>query len=286
MQPTLHEIEEAIVESSKTTMGESLKDLRNRLNQLGYNFPDTREGEKKAYRKARNFWWEIREKKHPLNDFYVTDLTELPGTTVSIDGVKYMVHGICHSGLFFGKTSDAIKEFVGKKVEDHHNPTEHKVCFYEEGFDEDFRLSKGYDFHDLEFSTKAEWEDVLNKKGILKDLLASLSENFHWGEMYYPLTFFSKKTRMVHDTRTKALKDIRFLPKFREVDVRMYLPEPLTIDYFSHFKFLSRELSERSLYMTQKMREKGNEANEIHALVGMTHEMQMEYLLRNDIQRI
>ena len=95
----LEDIEMAINKSSNYHREACLSVLRDQLNKLGYSFPCNRYGEKQAYEKASNHWWDIRENKIPLDEIPYQELEDLPATIIEIDNTKYYMHWVIHGDI-------------------------------------------------------------------------------------------------------------------------------------------------------------------------------------------
>jgi len=264
-KPNLEEVEKAILESSACSDDDCHLDyLRNKMNCLGYNFPNSRKGQEKAYEEARKLWWDIREQKQPLHEIPVTDLNDLPSTRVKIGDKEYFVHGIVHG--FLG-VSDSVKNFVKEKAIDYafHEGSE---LFMEDGIRERFDLKNvGKDFEDVE---------VFHGKDILK-ILAGLALL----PISYIIIQIPSRERKMWKTVNKASNDIRYLPQAKEVITRKYLPEPLYMEYIADSELKRKSETERSEWMADKMRYNNEGAKEVHAIVGMAHEPQIEYFLKH-----
>lgn len=269
--PLLEEIEKAILESAGLPEYKNhLGYLRNSLNDLGYNFPETRKGEKDAYKEARKLWWEIREQKQPIDEFPITDLDDLPATKVKIGSREYFIHGVIHG---IRGISDSVKQFVGTKAIDYSCQYESEL-FVESGLRKAFDMCIGADFKDYQILSS---KDRAIEHYLLLPLLP----------VSIILNQFSSKERLQLKIYNKAIKDIRYLPKSRELGLRNRLPEPLFMESISNVGFLRKGVTERSKFMANEMiqgtssRISGMNIKETHAIVGLGHEDQIAYFLIN-----
>ena len=95
----LEDIEKAINKSSNYPLDTCLYVLRDELNNLGYNFPRNRLGEKQAYEEAFNYWLDIRENKIPIDEIPYQELEDLAATIIEIDNTKYYMNGVIYCDI-------------------------------------------------------------------------------------------------------------------------------------------------------------------------------------------
>jgi hypothetical protein len=261
-------VEEAILNSIEYPPGSCLRELRDCLNDLGCNFPETRKGERKAYKEALKYWWDIREKRSPLDkvpDYNPED--DLPGSVV--DG-KYFIYGVIHKQL--GGASEEVKNFFRKKASRYHPGSRlgNKVLLCESGIDEQLGIEfLSYDFFDYGVYSD---RDRLNLLARLPQIICV---------RLFEKTVGKAKKRVRESVRWRFAyqRGIKHFNKMREVAKRIVLPEPLTLDYCSD-SWVSNIMNGKSLYMAKKMTEfANNEFEEVHAIVGYAHEPQIEYFL-------
>jgi len=265
----LEDIEKAINKSSNYPLDTCLYVLRDELNNLGYNFPRNRLGEKQAYEEAFNYWWDIRENKIPLDEIPYQELEDLPATVVEKGNIKYYIHGVVHGTIIWWRPKRLLKDFVKKCAKNYHQPPE-SICLYEHGMDETFGIDEGYDFNDwcvLEFG----------------DLYMSSFYDLVFEFLTPFLQFLRKENRIISKTIKDGLKDPGYLPHVREIFRRTQLTEPLYMNYIREDKYYSRFATLRSAFMSEVMQRYAQvyQAKEVHAIVGFAHEPQIEYFLKS-----
>jgi len=255
----LEEIEKIIVESSKHSETDCLAFLRDELIDLNYKLPKKRKGEKKAYEKVLKIWREIREKSFPLKKFKITELSDLPGTKICIDGVNCYFHGIVHTtGI-----SNSVKNFVTKSINKYHKPEEGKICLLEDNLYYYLKPDNAYLFYD---------ENVLSGSTKIKGFAVGLIS---------PLVhLYSLLSDDTYGLICEASRNIKFLPVAREAMRRTMLPEPLFMNYIMDSKMYSEGITERSRHMANEIKNESRGMKEVHAIAGFGHETQVEYFLK------
>jgi len=264
-KPDLNDVEKAILKSASRSGDENpLSYLKDEMNHLGYNFTDTRDGEKKAYKEAEKLWWDLREQKQSLSEIPVNELDDLPSTRVEKNGKKYYIHGIVHGII---GTSDSVKNFVRERAMDYASRDDSRL-FLEANLKRRFDLHNGVEFKDMEIFDGGDALKLLGRLAIVPFAYAALS---------IPIP---SRGRVVLKTLNKAKKDIRFLPQAKEVMVRSFLPEPLYMDYISDNDLEKKFNTKRSELMAYKMKHSTHgRIKEVHAIVGLSHEDQIRYFL-------
>lgn len=271
MEQELLTVKEAILESSSKSPETCLAYLRDRLNELGHKFPLDRKGEKEAYKTAARFWWNIREEEYPLDEIEMPDKLEiLPGTKIQLDGINCVIHGIPH-GEF--KPPEPIKEHLQKEFHKYQSPALGIACIMEDGLSSLMGVVPWKNFGD--FSV------MPTQNSFLKELLYRFKEMNEIGSSQSHVKRFSSVAKTANETWKGIRKDLRYLPRCREVSRRLYLPEPLLMNYMSDKQYATRSMTDRSLYMAQVIREfdLAPAIKELHAIVGTGHEPQIAYFL-------
>ncbi|MBI5355517.1 MAG: hypothetical protein HZB68_03620 [Candidatus Aenigmarchaeota archaeon] len=260
----------AIEKASKYPAEECLDALRRGMNEIGYNFQDTKEGRKGAYMEALKRYGDIRESETPLESFdpfMKASFTGLPGTRLEFNGKVYFIHGIFHGGDSVGFPSIGAKDFVNDIVKEYHNPKEGKHLFYEQKMDDKmlFFDMKGEDFCD--------WYVIRHMDKYDRDRVHERMDR--------------KIDPSCQSARTEAfrgaVKNVKMIPKAKEVMHRTeQLPEPLLIAYEREDADDGNDVvtlvEGRSEHMAKKMF--GCNAKEVHAIVGVLHEDQIAYFLK------
>lgn len=247
---------EVIYSSSQKGIDECLESLREGMNSLGHCFEKSGLGQHQAYDKAIKYWGNIREKEVPLERFYSlqnASLISLPGTRLELGGKVYFMHGILH-----GDISDNDSILLKRKLSDYNQPSNGKCLFLEDGLGE----WSGIDVGSYEsFGDSVLFEDI-GKEGVKTSLAMERSDTGGMNQIMQALS-----------------KDFRLFPAALEISKRMrYLPEPLFMAYKKCDPVAEVIMEKRSEYMADSMFESG--AKEVHAVVGMAHEPQIEYFLK------
>jgi hypothetical protein len=271
-RPSLEEVEKTILESADCVGSlkkrEHLEYLREGMNNLGYNFPDSETGEEQAYTMAIDFWRKIREQRNPMRKIPVKYLKDLPSTKVEVDGTECYVHGINH-GTSFGpllRPSRTVKEFIKSKANEYDNPSKNSKLLLEDGMKRVFDIKKGKEFNDHKFFDT-------HDKFIIREL-------FIYGlptSVVLSVFLIPEMRAFVRDA-IKSSRDMAYLPHLRETYQRLYLPQPLGMEY-SYDN--SNKSAKRSRNMSKRMIRIGHNADEVHAITGLAHESEIEFFLKN-----
>ena len=254
----LDKIYEVVLESAESPIETCLYDLRDELNEHGFELPKRRKGEKKAYVEAMKYWPDIKEKQTPLKDIPVIELDDLPSTLIEKNGTEYYIHGVMHI-----PQADDVNDFFRDKVSEY---DENGICLYEQNLNYVFDIEDIA--HEIDDHCVHTFMDKRRaKRGKLPNPypLSEIHDEFLEAEMLlYAIA---------------ASDDIKYLPLCREYLSRISLPEPLWMNYLSWDGARTRMLTKRSKYMADKMEEYGKDYDEVHIITGYSHEPQIEYFL-------
>ena len=254
----LDKLYEVILESAESPIKTCLGELRDGMNELGYELPKRKKGEKQAYVKALESWSEIKKNLIPLDEIHIIEIDDLPSTKIEKDGTEYYIHGIAHI-----PPSESVNAFFRKCVKEY---GENGSCLYEQLMDKVFDIGDIADEID-DHKVYTSMDKYKEKRGKFHDP--------------YPLS----ESRMaslglkIALTAMVASQDINYIPLVRESTSRLFLPEPLWIRYLSGDRAGTRTFAKRSKYMTDKMEECGKDYDEVHIITGYSHEPQIEYFL-------
>src|SRR3989338_6341291 len=155
------EVERAILEAAKMPLETCLAELRDYMNDFGFNFPRNRKGEKRAYKRATEIWWDVHEARIPIDEFPIVELDDLPETTIVDNGKTYHLHGIAHRQFPFSGMSQTARNFIRDRAESYHSPNRGHVCYYEDRFDKSFGIQNGHNFRDMDLVDQLDWDEKL-----------------------------------------------------------------------------------------------------------------------------
>ncbi|MFQ6050443.1 MAG: hypothetical protein ACE5K4_01995 [Candidatus Hydrothermarchaeota archaeon] len=233
----------------------NLDDLSKKYKEKGIEFKDT-EG---LYEKAKKDWF--------LTYIGLKDLDDLPGTKVVDRGISFYVHGVIHGFRGFKEPSESVKKYIDSKIKDL------EVLLYEEGFKEIFDLKKGINMRDGKIVPISEYKFVI-------------SSPFYFPSEENPLKEGREKLLL------RSLEDENCFKKARLIFIGDNIPGRFKLDYLKRKTILNRanirSITEmrldRSKYMAEYMRTYARQKKyrEIHSLVGLNHENDIAYFIKNE----
>lgn len=196
----------------------------------------------------------------------VTKKIALPGSMVSLDGITYYVHGVLHNSLKV-KLSPEYKEMIRAALEGLE-----VIC--EDGFKSQFDLKNVKIFNEIKFlKIKSRIPYTVLKNW--KELISLVFKN----------NFFDKGLSEI-----KTLED---LEKIRKLLFKNYPDEPDGMNYIAYMNGDKNFLESKALRIQRYIFEadssikyaKSKKLDELHILVGCSHEKPLVYLLQhpNDI---
>jgi len=264
MDSHLKKVEGAIQKASKKGYGKSLDSLRREMNKIGYNFSNTNQGKQSAYIEAIDQYWSIREFFSPLKSFKTGSYNwKLSATELEFEDKKYFIYGLVH-GNESQFPSEIVNGFLRDETKRHHKPKKGSYVFYEDDFDTagSFEIKKGESFGD--FSVRSNMDKIFYDNGCIEK------------NKYVDLW----KKNIQRNVLDECLSNLSSLCKAKEVLRRTEMfVEPLRMEYDSVFyRTLGNVVGGRSKFMAQKMFE--CDKKEVHAFVGMSHEDQIAYFIK------
>jgi len=241
---------------------------------------------------AEDYWIKINDiERGPLEKYKVSELKELPFTSVRNNGIEYRIHGITHDTvnkkLLSAKTKDFYREAIFKLSDS----KDGENCLCEPGMLEVFGLKNvnGISIGELfPYDIKTYlyfFLDTLKLNVIRKNL----SEE--------TLSMMFKNDMIVGEAVYKTRSDINYLPLLREAYKRQLFPMPLEIEKRNvkcniyaaiADKFACKFLNYRchpalSRHYTSNIKEfiQTNKPRILHFVSGLTHEAEVTYYIKN-----
>jgi len=232
------------------TKARNFSELRELYKKEGKTFASTG----KLYRKAVKDWFELNKDK--ISQAPESLPEELPGKTVDLNGISYHINGVIHANV-----PRKVKRYYSEQLED-------KLVAHESGLN--FQFDIGY-------------ENVY----CMRDASAFSLEVSTYNLGMFIIAPLMNITIHTHPRFKTVVKQPSAILKLRAEFNTSCLPLPLEIDYTQHnaSAFTYNIRFGRSMYMTEYLRQLAEHkgAKEIHALVGLSHEVHIAHYLENKI---
>ena len=208
----------------------------------------------KLYRKAVKDWFELNKDKISQAPEGLPE--ELPGKTIDLNGISYHINGVTHFNV-----PGKVRHYYSKQLED-------KLVAYESGLDTQFDMGYKNVYCMRDFSA---FSLEVSTSNLIALIIAPLMKIPIHTCPYYEI-FFKQPSAI-----------LKLRAKFNAT----YLPLPLEMEYAQHntSAFTYNLRFGRSMYMTEYLRQLAEHkgAKEIHALVGLSHEVHIAHYLENKI---
>lgn len=277
-------IKEAIISSS------TLRELTQKLRDSGIKVNN----ELEAVILAENYWIKINNmERGPIENYKVSELKELPFTSVRNNGIEYRIHGIVHDTYDEKVLSEKTKNFIKKQMLKFSGLGEKETFLYEPGMAEAFGLETNpngmYLFEILPYLLKNYFHIMWDTRR-----LKSIKNNLPRDLYLLMLKHWSNR----EDIQYKTCKNIDYLPLLREIDKRHQFPMPLEIEkrYIEYsiaaanIKKFSDKLSAyyafsgSSKKFAERMKKfaKNNGFKVLHFVTGLNHEPEIAYYLQHN----
>lgn len=223
-----------------------------------------------------------KEAEELVENFSVQDLVELPRTEVSLDGVRYVIHGTVHTPQLKGLVRDYAKIYHRPEMgEDYVNEERLARLFGLENEMDDITATK------IEYDWKnKEWWEILAQY-TLRCFAGSVSNQ----RVVMEYGFIPIYHKLPHSISKKISEDVRYLPVAREFFRLASPPQPLGMEYelatrtgaLSAPFYRVAPCPVRSQHMVKygENRAKERGLHTLHFIVGLGHEPQIEYLLKH-----
>ena len=198
-------------------------------------------------------------------------ITDLPGTTVTRNGIEYVIHGIYHANPPFIRAKPSVRKFLQEQVEKY----SHKGsgCFTEYGLCEAYCLEDCKKLEDCNFiALMSKRERILFVKKIMWDLIKIGSS----------IVFKSQQVCFRTKIAFAAVYDITYLPLARKAtpSTSGLISEPLGMQLKKYndgtpwVQLCSKSMADELIRRAEKDR-----LQTVHAIVGIGHESQIAYFL-------
>lgn len=242
---------------------------------------------------AEDYWIKINDlERGPLKNYKVSELKELPATTVRNNGIEYRIHGIVHNGSEI-KLSKKTTGFIKEAVSRFSNPEEKEDYLCEPGLGRDLGLKNTKEIERkglFPYLIKTYCRLLFNIrraqkiKGIAEELCHQINKNYY--------------TRVV-EMINKTNENISYLPLLREIYKRREFPMPLEIekeglkramcvaisdkfrDRLLHC-YLTPAISKEYAKFIKKLAVKNN-LKTLHFITGLTHEPEIAHYLQSNL---
>lgn len=215
-------------------------------------------------------------------------LENLPGTKVKHGNVEYVIHGIPHGELDPEYAlSLQVGRFVQKKIIELNNVSQGEEYICEEGFSRIFDLDTANEINDLRYSRKI--DEII--PSIIPPLTIVLDRMEFW---YYNKTKVKNEyTSQIKDIKSRivevlsnngkmSLKDLRYLPKIRNLYKALDSAFPFVVVYWDGISWDGYLILKRDQYIAQYSREIAMKKNlrVLHIITGAGHEPGIEKFLQ------
>lgn len=251
-KPDTDTMKEIIMENN------ALNGLKADMEKIGFNLPEGRKGEKRAYQMALKCWKEIRETEFPLSEILRKRPKELLFTEVDCGNDMFKIYGITHG---IGVMNKDYRNIILKNIS-------HERSYFEDGF--------------LDILDITPCRDSCEEIGDLNELSLKSKAIIPFAIPLLPLGYLlSKDFRISY----QSAKDSSLYFIDRELTKRLYLPEPLTIKNNNEGGISFEIRNKRSEYMANFLKNLRNPSGRklnISLYAGLPHEPQIDYLLKSD----
>jgi hypothetical protein len=277
-------VKEAIISSS------TVKELTQKLRDSGIKVKN----ELEAVILAEDYWIKINDiERGPLENYKVSELKELPFTSIRNNGIEYRIHGIIHDTYDEKVLSEKTKNFIKKQMLKFNGLGEKETSLYEPGMAEAFELETNpngmYLFEIFPYLLKNYFHIMWDARR-----LKSIKNNLPRYLYLLMLKHWSNREEMQY----KTCKDIDYLPLLREVDKRHQFPMPLEIEkryieysiVAANFKMFSDKesayyaFSGSSKKFAERIKKfvKNKGVEVLHFVTGLSHEPEIAYYLQHN----
>ena len=236
---------------------------------------------------AEDYWIKINDiERGPLENYKVSELKELPFTSVRNNGIEYRIHGIVH-GSPENKLSTETKKFIREETMKFNNPNNGEGCLLEEDFSRHFEL-EGLE-ENLKVSPIYSFNAFLYMLSNIRKLKA-IANNPLSRDLYLIAT---ENANRLSEINYKATQNINYIPLAREVYQRREFPMPLQINrkrLISGIYALNQNIIERyfdplffpaswEYFHLMKIFAKDRKLRTLHIVTGLGHEKEVVYYL-------
>ncbi len=239
---------------------------------------------------AEDYWIKINDiERGPLENYKVSELKELPFTSVTNDGIEYRIHGITHDKH---KLSMATKSFIKECTLKFSNPEKREECLFEDDLPKIFSVENANEITNFRMGYFLNrYFKLLADRGKLRYLKKKITKKI-CRQMW-------KNYEKLFDMHDKTSRDIEYLPLLRETYRRRQFPMPMELqkeelestlytsnhnkfdDRLNNYLFFFPSVSSEFAGHMKKFAQK-NELRILHFVTGLAHEREIAYFLQRN----